>query len=927
MHMNQRQPVTSPFYHAKSIIVLWMACWCVGIGGGEPVHAQELNENCIVAVLNRTIPVQPDGVWVLPNIPANVGQVRARATCVENGVTQAGQSDFFTLSANESITLPEILVGQVSPIPATLTLNPPTPTLTVSGATVPLTATAIFSDSSTTDVTLAVEGTNYTSSNSGIATVNSNGLVTAVASGTVLISALNEGALGLLQVQVLLSGDSDGDGIPDDQEIALGLNPNDPIDGLEDADQDGLTAAEEVALGTNVLVADSDGDGILDGEEVTAGADGFVTNPLLPDTDGDGVRDALEIATGSDPTDPNSFNLAGALDSLQISPSAFTLTFDLLLGEASEQLTVTGVLLDQTTIDLTATTRGTNYTSNDLTICNFGAMDGLVFAGMSGNCTITVSNNGFTSVVDGLIQSFDPTALSFVDLPARAQAVEVHQDLAYVANKDGGLQIVDVSNRETPVIIGNYPTAGFLKNVQPMGSLLYLVEGAGGPTIGPRLEVVDVSDPTTPTFVGEVLLPGNARKVVLSGPFAYVAMLDAGMQIIDISTPSAPRLLGKVDTDDRAFGVAVDPVRQLAIVANGLDGLQIIDISNPSQPVVLSNCEGGPLAESRKVVLQGTLAFVADGDGGFSVVDYLDPLNPILLGGIPFAAGFLRDVAVSGRFVFGAEFFWFTNGGPIIEVNDPAAPVIRPGIDFGGFGPASGTGITVDGTYVYLTANSLFPTTTRLYIGQYLNLSDSNEVPPAVTLATPALGQVITEGSVLPIMVNAIDDKSVQAVEFLVNGLVVFTDTTFPYQYDTPVSVGTTTLTVAARAIDLGGNQAQTADVSVTVQPDLLTTVIGTVVDPNGIPVSGAQVITAGGISGTTAADGTFSLANVPTLFDSSASASATINLEVFQGNSLLVPAVPQGITDVGQLMLMLPQTYSDEDEDELEDIANNGPQ
>lgn len=920
MPMNQRQHLASRFPNSKRMFFFWMACWCVTMGGVEPVRAQQLNEHCIVAVLNRTIPVQPDGVWVLPNIPANVGQVRARATCVDNGVTRAGQSDFFIIPANGSITLPAILLDQVEPIPVALTLTPPTPTLTAPGATLPLTTTATYPDTSTADVTLANAGTNYTSSNPGIATVTGNGLVTAVASGTVLISALNEGALALLQVQVALSGDADGDGIPDDQELALGLNPNDPIDGLEDVDQDGLTAAEEVALGTNVLVADSDGDGILDGEEVNVGTDGFVTNPLLPDTDGDGVRDALEMATGSDPTDPTSLNLAQALDSLQVSPAAFTLNFNLLLGEASEQLAVTGRLKDLTTIDLTATTRGTNYTSDDLTICNFGAMDGLVFAGLSGTCTITVGNSGFAGSVNGLIQSFTPTALSFVDLPARAYGVHVNQDLAYVADNEEGLQIVNVANRHVPSIIGAFPTAGLVKNVKLRGRHLYLAEGAGGGTIGPRLEAVDVSDPTNPTSIGEVMLPGNGRDVVFAGPLAYVAMGDGGMQIIDISTPSALRLLGQVDPGDHAFGIAVDPVRRLAVVADGIEGLQVIDISNASQPVVLSNCE--ILGESRKVVLQGTLAFVADASAGLSVVDLSNPLSPLLLGSIPApTAGNLQDVAVSGRFLFGADSLFFTNGVSIIEVSDPAAPVIRPGIDFQDFGAASGTGITVDGTYVYLTANS-FPPTTRLYIGQYLDLSDSKGVPPTVTLTTPASEHVITEGSVLPIMAEVTDDISIQAVEFLVDGQVAFTDTTFPYQYDAPVAVGTHNLIVAARAVDLGGNHTQTAGILVTVQPDLLTTVIGRVVDPAENPVSGAHVITAGGISGTTAADGTFSLANVPTLFDSSVSASITIVGEFFQGISPLVPPFPQGITDVGQFMIMPPR-----DDYEIDEEPPPGPQ
>ena len=56
-----------------------------------------------------------------------------------------------------------------------------------------------------------------------------------------------------------------------------------------------------------------------------------------------------------------------------------------------------GDLLDGTRIDLTATSRGTNYDSSDLTICNFSADSGRVFAGMSGFCTITVTNAGFTA--------------------------------------------------------------------------------------------------------------------------------------------------------------------------------------------------------------------------------------------------------------------------------------------------------------------------------------------------------------------------------------------------------------------------------------------------------------------------------------------------------------------------------------------------
>ena len=42
----------------------------------------QLNQNCTVCVLNRCVRANADGSWVLPNIPAGFGQVKARATCV-----------------------------------------------------------------------------------------------------------------------------------------------------------------------------------------------------------------------------------------------------------------------------------------------------------------------------------------------------------------------------------------------------------------------------------------------------------------------------------------------------------------------------------------------------------------------------------------------------------------------------------------------------------------------------------------------------------------------------------------------------------------------------------------------------------------------------------------------------------------------------
>lgn len=91
--------------------------------------------------------------------------------------------------------------------------------------------------------------------------------------------------------------DTDGDGLLDDDEVALyGTDPNNP-----DTDGDGLLDGTEIDLAANgscvdPLDADSDNDGLLDGAEAVIG-----TSPCNMDTDADGIFDPID----ANPVEPN----------------------------------------------------------------------------------------------------------------------------------------------------------------------------------------------------------------------------------------------------------------------------------------------------------------------------------------------------------------------------------------------------------------------------------------------------------------------------------------------------------------------------------------------------------------------------------------------------------------------------------------------
>ncbi len=109
--------------------------------------------------------------------------------------------------------------------------------------------------------------------------------------------ATQTAVINLTQAALMGQEDSDGDGIINSEESAIGTNPL-----IADTDGDGLLDGEEtISYMTNPLVPDTDEDGLLDGEEVQV----YKTNPLNPDTDADLLNDGAEIASNTNPLIPD----------------------------------------------------------------------------------------------------------------------------------------------------------------------------------------------------------------------------------------------------------------------------------------------------------------------------------------------------------------------------------------------------------------------------------------------------------------------------------------------------------------------------------------------------------------------------------------------------------------------------------------------
>ncbi len=177
----------------------------------------------------------------------------------------------------------------------------------------------------------------------------------------------------------------------------------------------------------------------------------------------------------------------------------------------------------------------------------------------------------------------------------------------YVANKEAGLKVYDITNRTSPVLIASVPVSllGSLDvmNLSQNGNYLYLA--LGNTFTNPQqggMAIVDVSTPQQPVVTDYYLVPGSTSGggiVKTEGKYAYLGAMQSGLIVLDVS-----------DKHD------------IQLVSQYIPSIQFPPVANPN----------AKLYNARGLEVKNSIVYLCYDAGGVRIINCTDKQAPIETG-------------------------------------------------------------------------------------------------------------------------------------------------------------------------------------------------------------------------------------------------------------------------------------------------------
>ncbi|RPH94287.1 T9SS C-terminal target domain-containing protein [candidate division KSB1 bacterium] len=259
-----------------------------------------------------------------------------------------------------------------------------------------------------------------------------------------------------------------------------------------------------------------------------------------------------------------------------------------------------------------------------------------------------------------------PSEVVTYDLPGVVSDIGFAIQLAFVANSDWGLRVVDVFETTQDGEIGSYDTPHNYENkLYVEGNRLYMPDGGDG------LWIIDAADPAHPEpIVFDTSLTNIYDLAFFDQQYACTADR-SGLRILYVGIPTLITTIGSFPLNHARTLTLIEPY---CYVACDSLGVYAFNLTNPLQPQNIGFCPA-PISV-RKLRGEGnTLCLL--GEDTLITIDVTDPTHPTVAGGFS-TNGFFADLYVWNHHACIAGWTgWtpnITGGFRIISIANPAQP-------------------------------------------------------------------------------------------------------------------------------------------------------------------------------------------------------------------------------------------------------------
>jgi hypothetical protein len=266
-----------------------------------------------------------------------------------------------------------------------------------------------------------------------------------------------------------------------------------------------------------------------------------------------------------------------------------------------------------------------------------------------------------------------------------ANIIIVKGDIAYISYTEWipaendyysecGFKIVDISDKENPVVVGDYDTSNENKKsvfgLYIEGNHAFLNTSTYDDEQLNTLEIVDISNKKNPVIESELILPGSPSNITVMDDAAYLNINyydyeaedytgKSDLIIINIEDIKNPSIMSNLEVPSNSWGIFADSdaVYLSSHMSENDDyynsRIQIIDTSS-GFPALMGNIDlpGG----SWELDMIDGFLYVSDLTGGIYTINVNDRSNPSIAGRLN-TSGSSYDITLKGNYGYVADGF------------------------------------------------------------------------------------------------------------------------------------------------------------------------------------------------------------------------------------------------------------------------------